>query len=193
MLLGRPRRAGVTLLAVILVAIGLGVFANSRASYDTAPDTIVDPGSTAFRHEVEFENTFGADPFVMLLRTDVKGLLGGDGLVQEVNAEGNLYTARNRQLGVKTLFGPAAIATVAANAILGAFFGQLQQAGTNAYNDAFKAAKAAAKEPSGSRRPPAWLGTAAEYQVATGRHGLCGRVRGAGHGHARGGWICVRP
>ncbi|MEA2646107.1 MAG: hypothetical protein QOE92_1190, partial [Chloroflexota bacterium] len=90
--LKKPR---VSLLVLLLLALGLGYVASRFVSPDTAPDTIVDPGSAAFRHEIEFENVFGADPIIVLLTTDVRGMFAGNGLQQLELTEANLATQDN--------------------------------------------------------------------------------------------------
>lgn len=142
MTLARPR---ITLAAVAILAVALAYIGLRFASYDTAPDTIVDPGSAAFRNEIQFENTFGADPVVMLITTDVKALFSGPGLAPEIKTEANLATQENQQRGVQSVYGPASFATITGYAALSIELAQLQQAQQTAQTKAVNDAKAAGK------------------------------------------------
>ena len=142
MLLARPR---ITLLVLGILALVLAYVGLRFATYDTAPDTIVDPGSAAFRHEIEYENTFGADPLVVLITTDVKSLFSGNGLSQEVTTEANLATQDNQKRGVQSIYGPSSFGTITGYAVLSVGLAQLQQAQQTAQTKATADAKAAGK------------------------------------------------
>jgi predicted RND superfamily exporter protein len=142
MLLARPR---LTLL-IVGVLTGALLFVGLRFhNFDTAPDTIVDPGSAAFRHEIQFENTFGADPLVILITTDVKALFAGTGLQQENQTEANLATQDNQKRGVQSVYGPASFATITGYTVLSVGLAQLQQAQQAAQQKGYDDAKAAGK------------------------------------------------
>src|ERR1700736_4959868 len=109
MLLARPR---ITLILLGVLALLLAYVGLRFSNFDTAPDTIVDPGSAAFRHEVQFEHAFGADPLVVLVTTDVKSLFSGNGLTQENATEANLATQDNQKRGVQSIYGPSAFGSI---------------------------------------------------------------------------------
>jgi len=161
LLLRRPRLA---LLLVGLLTLVMLAVANVMAQYDTAPDTIVDPGSQAFRHEVQFENAFGADPLVVLVTGNVRAILNGTGLVQLANIEGTLVLPANRQRGVLSLYGPTSIAAVSAQTALGTLQAQLQAAGTKAQTDAYNQAKAQGKSDADAQAAGQAAAQAAEQQ-----------------------------
>jgi hydrophobe/amphiphile efflux-3 (HAE3) family protein len=138
-LLRRPRLA---LLVLSLLSLLLGYAGWRFSSFDTAADTIVDPGSQAFRHEVEYENTFGADPVVVLVQGDVQRILGGQGLQQLIRIESNMSSPDNTRRGVQSLYGPTSIATVSAVAAEGSLLARVQKAEQDAQKQAFDAAKA---------------------------------------------------
>ena len=140
--LSRPR---ITLVVMALLAIGLGVVATRFVSPDTAPDTIVDPGSAAFRHEVEFENVFGADPVIVLLTTDVRTMFAGNGLQQLELTEANLATQDNQKAGVQSIYGPASFATITGYTGTLVVLQQAQAAGAAAHDKAVTDAKVAGK------------------------------------------------
>jgi predicted RND superfamily exporter protein len=142
MFLARPR---LLLLLLGLFTLALAFVGVRYHNFDTAPDTIVDPGSAAFRHEVEFENTFGADPLVILVTTDVKGLFSGNGLTQENALEANLATQDNQKRGVQSVYGPASFATITGYTVISVGLAQLQQAQQAAQDKAIAEAKAAGK------------------------------------------------
>src|SRR3982074_2373890 len=140
MFLARPRLA----LAVVgLVAVALLYVAFRFASYDTAPDTVVDPGTVAFQHEVDYENVFGADPLVVVITGDVEKLINGPGLTSLIAIEARL--AQHADPGVQSVYGPASIATVAGATIQNVAAGQLPAVLTAAPNKATAAAQAAGK------------------------------------------------
>jgi hydrophobe/amphiphile efflux-3 (HAE3) family protein len=139
-LLSRPRLA---LILVTLLSVVMGYLGLRLSSFDTAADTIVDPGSQAFRHEIEYQNTFGADPVVVLVQGDVASILGGNGLQQLIRIETNLSSADNQHRGVQSLYGPTSIATVSAVAAEGSLLARVQRAEQDAQKKAFDAAKAA--------------------------------------------------
>jgi predicted RND superfamily exporter protein len=138
--LARPRLA---LLALGLVAVVLLYVALRFASYDTAPDTVVDPGTSAFQHEVDYESVFGADPLVVLVSGNVEKLFNGAGLTPLIAIEGRL--AQHGDLGVQSVYGPASIATVAGATIQNVAAGQLTAVMTAAQNKAIADAQAAGK------------------------------------------------
>jgi hydrophobe/amphiphile efflux-3 (HAE3) family protein len=139
-LLRRPRLA---LLLLSILSLLMGYAGWRFSSFDTAADTIVDPGSQAFRHEVEYENTFGADPIVVLVQGDVQKILGGQGLQQLIRIESNMSNPDNTRRGVQSLYGPTSIATVSAVAAEGSLLARVQKAEQDAQKQAFDAAKAA--------------------------------------------------
>jgi predicted RND superfamily exporter protein len=140
MFLARPRLA---LSVLALLAVGLLYVALRFASYDTAPDTVVDPGTIAFQHEVDYESVFGADPMVVLVTGNVERLFNGSGLTSEIALEAGL--AQHPELGVQSVYGPASIATVAGATIQNVAAGQLTAVVTAAQQKAQQDAKAAGK------------------------------------------------
>ena len=142
MLLKRPR---VVLAVVVLLSLAMVYVADRYAGYDVGPDSIVDPGSSTYLHEAQFEGTFGADPLLVLVSGDVVKIFAGNGLIQLVNLEGNLVLPKNTALGVQAITGPASLAAVTAAEITGIGAYQLQQAQLKAQQDAIAAAKAAGK------------------------------------------------
>jgi hydrophobe/amphiphile efflux-3 (HAE3) family protein len=128
---------------VALCSVVLGYVGIRLSSFDVAADTIVDPGSQAFLHEVEYENTFGADPVVVLVQGDVQKILAGQGLQQLIRIESNLSSADNQRRGVQSLYGPTSIATVSAVAAEGSLLARVQRAEQDAQKKAFDEAKAA--------------------------------------------------
>src|SRR5258708_3275613 len=140
MFLARPRLA-LTLLAVL--ALALLAFALRYASYDTAPDTVVDPSTQAFQHEVDYESVFGADPLVVLVSGNVENLINSSALTSEIGIEGQL--ARHADLGVQSVYGPSSIATVAGATIQNVAAGQITTGMSAAQTKAFPDAKAAGK------------------------------------------------
>jgi predicted RND superfamily exporter protein len=140
MFLARPRLA---LAALALLAAGLLYVALRFASYDTAPDTVVDPATPAFQHEVDYESVFGADPLVILVSGDVEHLFNGPGLTSEIALEAGL--AQHPDLGVQSVYGPSSIATVAGATIQNVAAGQLTTVVTAAEQKAQLDAKAAGK------------------------------------------------
>ncbi len=135
----RPRLA---LVVVTVLSVVFGYVGWRLASFDTAADTIVDPGSAAFQHEIVYENTFGADPVVVLVQGDVQKILGGQGLQQLIRIEANMSSPANTRLGVQSLYGPTSIATVSAVAAEGSLLARVQQAEQVAQKKAFDEAKA---------------------------------------------------
>src|SRR6202011_3226687 len=93
-------------------------------------------------------SVFGADPLVVLISGDVGHLFDGPGLPYEIGIEGGL--AKQTNLGVQSVYGPASIATVAGATIQNVAAGQLTTvmtaAQTKAYNDAQAAGKPAADQ-----------------------------------------------
>src|ERR1700730_16118815 len=140
MFLARPRLA---LAVLALLAVGLLYVALRFASYDTAPDTVVDPGTVAFQHGVDYESVFGADPMVVLVTGNVERLFNGSGLTSEIAVEAGL--AQHPELGVQSVYGPASIATVAGATIQNVAAGQLTAVVTAAQQKAQQDAKAAGK------------------------------------------------
>ena len=138
--LARPRLA---LLLLGVAAVGLLYVAFRFASYDTAPDTVVDPGTVAFQHEVDYESVFGADPLVVVVSGNVERLFNGAGLTSLIAIEGRL--AQHADLGVQSVYGPASIATVAGATIQNVAAGQLTAVMTAAQNKAIADAQAAGK------------------------------------------------
>src|SRR6202171_1867096 len=140
MFLRRPR---VALALLTLLAAGLLYVAIRFASYDTAPDTVVDPGSVAFQHEADYEGVFGADPMVVLVTGNVERLFNGPALTSEIALEAGL--AGHADLGVQSVYGPSSIATVAGATIQNVAAGQLTTVITAAQQKAQQDAKAAGK------------------------------------------------
>src|ERR1700737_3487846 len=140
MFLRRPR---VALALLTLLAAGLLYVALRFASYDTAPDTVVDPGTAAFQHEVDYESVFGADPLVILVSGDVERLFNGSGLTSEIAVEAGL--AQHSDLGVQSVYGPSSIATVAGATIQNVPAAQLTTVVTAAEQKAQQDAKTAGK------------------------------------------------
>ena len=126
MLLRRPR-AALVVLTVISLLLGYAGLRLSRFDVRLA-ESIVDPNTDAFRHEVAYENSFGADPIAVLVTGDVKSILGGAGLQQLIGIETNMTTPKNFQRGLQYLYGPTSVATVAATAAEGALLARVQQA-----------------------------------------------------------------
>src|SRR5258708_3547826 len=159
MFLARPRLA-LTLLAVL--ALALLAFALRYASYDTAPDTVVDPSTQAFQHEVDYESVFGADPLVVLVSGNVENLINSSALTSEIGIEGQL--ARHADLGVQSVYGPSSIATVAGATIQNVAAGQIttvmSAAQTKAFSDAKAAVKGDAEGPTMANNAPRAAGTA---------------------------------
>ncbi|MDQ6748076.1 MAG: hypothetical protein M3010_08250, partial [Candidatus Dormibacteraeota bacterium] len=139
MLLRRPRAA---LVVIAVLSVLLGYVGLRLASFDTAADTIVDPGSAAFQHEIVYENTFGADPIVILVQGDVQKILAGQGLQQLIRIEANMSSPTNTRLGVQSLYGPTSIATVSAVAAEGSLLARVQLAEQAAQKTAYDEAKA---------------------------------------------------
>src|ERR1035437_74409 len=140
MFLARPR---LVLALVAVLALALLYVALRFASYDTAPDTVVDPSTPAFQHEVDYESVFGADPLVVLISGNVETLFNGPGLTSEIAIEGQL--AKSGALGVQSVYGPSSIATVAGATIQNVAAGQLTAVMSAAQTKALADAKAAGK------------------------------------------------
>jgi predicted RND superfamily exporter protein len=138
--LARPRLA---LVVLGLAAVALLYVAFRFATYDTAPDTVVDPGTAAFQHEVDYESVFGADPLVVVITGNVERLINGSGLTSLIAIEARL--AQHSDLGVQSVYGPASIATVAGATIQNVAAGQLTAVMTAAQNKAIADAAAAGK------------------------------------------------
>src|SRR3981081_2348315 len=144
--LARPRLA---LMVLGLAAVAWLYIALRFASYDTAPDTVVDPGTAAFQHEVDYENVFGADPLVVVLTGNVERLFNGAGLTSLIAIEARL--AQHSDLGVQSVYGPASIATVAGATIQNAPAGRRTAVIAAARNKASAAAQAAGKSAAGQQ------------------------------------------
>jgi len=140
MFLARPR---LVLALVAVLALALLYVALRFASFDTAPDTVVDPSTPAFQHEVDYESVFGADPLVVLISGNVETLFNGPGLTSEIAIEGQL--AQHGDLGVQSVYGPSSIATVAGATIQNVAAGQLTAVMSAAQTKARADAKAAGK------------------------------------------------
>ncbi|MHB8507076.1 MAG: MMPL family transporter [Candidatus Dormibacteria bacterium] len=160
-----PARARLLLALLALVALAGIVVAGQFGSYDTAVDTIVDPGSTVFRHEVGFESTFGADPLVLLVEGDVKTILGGAPLTNLANDEGVLYSPANLARGVASVNGPTSLAGEAGIAAATLFAGQVQRAQDAAKLKATADAKAAGKSDAEAQQAATAAGQAAATQA----------------------------
>jgi hypothetical protein len=106
-------------LAVLSVILGFAAVRLSRFDVRLA-ESIVDPNSDAFRHEVAYENSFGSDPIAVLVSGDVKTILGGTGLQQLIGIETSMTTSQNYARGLQYLYGPTSVATTAATAAEGA-------------------------------------------------------------------------
>src|ERR1700730_685773 len=156
MFLARPR---LSLALLILIAAGLLYVAFRFASFDTAPDTVVDPGTTAFQREADYEAVFGADPMVVLLTGNVERLFNGPGLTSEIAVEAGL--AQHADLGVQSVYGPSSIATVAGATIQNVAAGQLTTAMTDAQTKAQQDAKAAGKSDADAQQAAQAAGQAA--------------------------------
>jgi predicted RND superfamily exporter protein len=135
---------------LILPVLGLGALAVAtlvalHPQYDISADNLVDPGSTTFRHEVEFEGGFGADPIVVLLSGNVPALLQGQGLSAMVNLEDTLVSPADQAAGVHSLYGPASIAEAAGLAAEGSFLSRVQGVEAAAQQKAIGDARAAGK------------------------------------------------
>ncbi|MGI8609596.1 MAG: efflux RND transporter permease subunit [Candidatus Dormibacteria bacterium] len=141
MLLRRPRLA---LVVVTVFSLFMGYLGLRLSRFDIAvADTIVDPSSDAFKHEVQYENAFGADPIAVLITGDVRSIFGGKGLQQLIRVEANMSSVDNSKLGVQSLYGPTSIATVSATEAEGALLARVQQAERAAQAKTFADDKAA--------------------------------------------------
>ncbi|GAC1583492.1 MAG: hypothetical protein NVS3B24_22210 [Candidatus Dormibacteria bacterium] len=131
MFLKRPRLV-LVVLALLSVVLGYGGIRLSRFDVRLA-ESIVDPNTDAFRHEVTYESAFGADPIAVMVTGDVKAILGGTGLQQLIGIETNMTTPQNYRRGLQYLYGPTSVATVAATAAEGALLARVQQAEQETY------------------------------------------------------------
>ncbi|MCA1694455.1 MAG: hypothetical protein LC749_06865, partial [Actinobacteria bacterium] len=87
---------------LVLLSLVLGYAGVRTSRFDVRlAESIVDPNTDAFRHEVAYENSFGADPIAVLVTGDVKTILGGKGLQQLIGIETNMTTAQNYRRGLQ--------------------------------------------------------------------------------------------
>lgn len=138
-------RARLTLAAIAVAGAVVVVLVGLHPQYDTSADNLVDPSSAAFQHEAAFEDSFGADPIVVLLSGNIPQLFQGQGLGAMVNLENTLVSPNNQARGVKTLYGPASVAEAAGLAAEGSFLARIQQVQGPASAKAVADAKAAGK------------------------------------------------
>ena len=162
-LLRRPR---LTLGVIAVLSVLVGFVGVTRSRFDVRlAEGIVDPNSDSFRHEVAYENAFGADPIAVMVTGDVKSILGGNGLQQLIGIETTMSSQKNYSRGLQYLYGPTSVATVAATAAEGALLARVQQAYQAAYTKSLADLRSAGVADADAQKQAAQVGNDAGAAV----------------------------